>query len=67
MIADRVANAVGVDRNLVFGAIDRTTTLEHGDLILAVPRLCVKSIPSNDLAKSIAAAVSMTSKIRIII
>jgi len=57
LVADRVATALEVDRNLVFSCTDRTTTLETGDLILAAPRLRLKGIPPSDLAEKIVATV----------
>lgn len=57
VIADEVARIANVPKELVFDGLGRTATLDTGDLLLAVPRLRVKTIPPNDLAIKIASEV----------
>ncbi|KAG8418776.1 arginyl-tRNA synthetase, variant 2 [Metarhizium acridum] len=42
-IAEELSIITGADRNLIFDSLDRSTSLNKGDLLLAVPRLRVKN------------------------
>ncbi|KAF8466669.1 hypothetical protein BDZ91DRAFT_657693 [Kalaharituber pfeilii] len=50
-IADRLSAISGVDKSLVYPALEWTNQFDKGDLILAVPRLRVKGKKPDELAK----------------
>ncbi|KAI1367160.1 arginyl-tRNA synthetase [Xylaria arbuscula] len=55
VISEQVARILGTDAKLVFAGLDRTSTLDKGDLLLAVPRLRLKGVPHAELAAKVAA------------
>jgi len=57
VITEELAKITELDASLIYPAIEWTSTLDKGDLILAVPRLRVKGSPA-EKAASWAAAVS---------
>jgi arginyl-tRNA synthetase len=51
-IADTLSKPIGIDKHLIFAAIAFTTTLDKGDLVIAVPRLNrTKGVAPAELAK----------------
>jgi len=56
-IAERLAPLAGVDPEIVFGGLDRSVKPETGDFILAVPRLRIKGVKPDELAKKLQAQV----------
>jgi arginyl-tRNA synthetase len=57
VITEELAAITKLDASLIYPALEWTSTLEKGDLVLAVPRLRVKGSPT-EIASSWAAAVS---------
>jgi arginyl-tRNA synthetase len=57
VITEELAKIAELDASLIYPALEWTSTLDKGDLILAVPRLRVKGSPI-EKATSWAAAVS---------
>jgi arginyl-tRNA synthetase len=57
VITEELAKITELDASLIYPALEWTSTLDKGDLILAVPRLRVKGSPA-EKAASWAAAVS---------
>jgi hypothetical protein len=57
VITEELAQITGLDTNFIYPALEWTSSLDKGDLILAVPRLRVKGSPA-EKAASWAAAVS---------
>lgn len=57
VITEKLAEITELDASLIYPALEWTSTLDKGDLILAVPRLRVKGSPA-EKAASWAAAVS---------
>lgn len=49
-ISKYLAEISGVSADTIFSALDRTQTLDKGDLLLAVPRLRIKTAKPADLA-----------------
>lgn len=62
-IADEVARIAGVGKALAFDCLDRTATLDTGDLLLAVPRLRVTGLLPKKLASKIASEVMLMNTI----
>lgn len=56
-ITEELAKIADLDTSLIYPALEWTSTLDKGDLLLAVPRLRVKGSPT-EKAASWAAAVS---------
>lgn len=56
-ITEELAKIAELDTSLIYPALEWTSTLDKGDLLLAVPRLRVKGSPA-EKATSWAAAVS---------
>ena len=50
-IAERLAPLAGVDAELVFAGLDRSTKPETGDFVLAVPRLRIKGAKPQELSE----------------
>lgn len=57
LIADEIARITGVEKSLAFDGLDRTATLDAGDLLFAVPRLRLKGTSPKELAAKIASQV----------
>lgn len=56
IITEELVRITGLDASFVYSTLEWTSTLDKGDLILAVPRLRVKGSPAENAA-SWAAAV----------
>ncbi|KAI0532330.1 arginyl-tRNA synthetase [Xylaria digitata] len=54
-ISGQVAHILGVDAKLVFDGLDRTSTLNKGDLVLAIPRFRLKGVPYAELVAKVVA------------
>lgn len=63
VITEELAKIAELDASLIYPALEWTSTLDKGDLILAVPRLRVKGSPV-EKAASWAAAFSLSSLIK---
>ncbi|KAI9718833.1 MAG: hypothetical protein M1828_006522 [Chrysothrix sp. TS-e1954] len=63
-IASEVARVSAVDADKIQPALDWTRSMEHGDLVLAVPRLQVKGKKPIELAKEWAEAIPQTEWIK---
>jgi arginyl-tRNA synthetase len=59
MIAYEISRLTDVDKISVFSSLDHTSVPEHGDLMLAIPRLRIKGVLPIDLGQKIASEVSM--------
>ncbi|ANZ73187.1 BA75_00162T0 [Komagataella pastoris] len=55
-ITQELSKISGVDKDLIFPALEWGTTLEKGDLLIPVPRLRIKGANPKDLAEKWAAA-----------
>ncbi|KAK3372299.1 arginyl-tRNA synthetase [Podospora didyma] len=53
-IAKELAHATGLDAGFIFASLDRSATIDKGDLILAVPRLRIKGKPPAAQAEKLA-------------
>ena len=56
-IAELLAPVAGVDKKIVFQALQWANTLDKGDLIMAVPALRLKGKKPDELAKELAEKV----------
>ncbi|KAH8893655.1 arginyl-tRNA synthetase [Thozetella sp. PMI_491] len=52
-IADELSRIAQIDGDLVFEGLQRTTTLDNGDLVLAIPRLRLKGVNPAEFAKKV--------------
>ena len=59
-LATFIAKIVGCDAQLAYDALQWTTTLVKGDLVMVVPRLRLKGVQPNQLAIEIASKVFIT-------
>lgn len=57
-IAERLAPLAGVDTQLVFVGLDRSTKPDTGDFVLAVPRLRIKGAKPQELGEKWQAQVN---------
>lgn len=56
-ITELLAPVAGVDKKIIYQALQWTNTLDKGDLVLPVPALRLKGKKPDDLAKELASQV----------
>lgn len=54
-VTEELAKVSGVDKNIIFPALEAPIDNKHGDLVIPVPRLRVKGTPAEELAEEWAA------------
>lgn len=61
-ITEELAKISGVDRSLIFPALESPLDNKHGDLVIPIPRLRVKGTPAEQLAEEWAAKFPVGDK-----
>lgn len=64
-IADALVKLVGCDREAAFDAIQTTSSIANGDLVVVAPRLKIKGVKPQELAQKIAEKVCILNSIDI--